>query len=88
MNFTTSILAAGMLGFKAFAASDAFAAHRLALETMFEGPHHYSTPVHHNNQYHHDSRHYEHEYATYPHETVLYHDAPSHDAYDAYTHDQ
>jgi len=35
-NFNTSILAAGMLGFRAFAAQDAFSAHRLALETIFE----------------------------------------------------
>jgi len=48
MKFTTSILAAGMIGLQAKAARDAFAAHKMALETIFEEPvHHYSTPAHH-----------------------------------------
>ena len=45
-NFNTSILAAGMLGFRAFAAQDAFAAHRLALETIFEEQHGESRGMH------------------------------------------
>lgn len=80
MNFTTSILAAGMLGFKAYAARDAFAAHRMALETILEPNQYHEVPVHH------ESRRYEHEYA-YPVEHTVYHDAPSHDAYDAFDHD-
>ena len=78
MQFTTSILAACMLGFQAFAASDAFAAHRMALESILEKPE--------DNQYHHYSRRY-----AYPehieHEAVVYHDAPT-DVYDAFGHDQ
>jgi hypothetical protein len=36
MHFAATILAAGMLGFKANAAKDAFNAHRMALETLLE----------------------------------------------------
>jgi len=53
LNFSATIVAAGMLGVCAHAASDAFAAHRLALETILDGEQtNYSTA-------HHASRYYE-----------------------------
>ena len=68
MNFTTSILTAGMLGLQAYAARDAFAAHRQALETILDQEHDYygEHPVRHYDVVdapHHESRHYDHEYA-------------------------
>lgn len=65
-----------MLGFQAHAAKDAFAAHKMALETLIpESENAYHTPVHHGRR-------------VYDHERSYVVDEPVHDvAYDAYDHD-
>ena len=76
MNPTAKILTAGLLGMQAQAASDAFAAHKMALETILEPEngraYHHEAPLHHEGRrdyivghevpVHHQSRAYEHEY--------------------------
>ena len=76
MNFTSTILTAGMLGLTASAASDAFADYRMKLETM----QHEEAD---NSRYaHHTSRHYVPE-----HVGQSYFEEPVHHTYDAYAHD-
>jgi hypothetical protein len=90
MNFTATILAAGMLGFQAHAASDAFAAHRLALESILE-----PTDANAEDNYyttHHTTRsYYPEDHYVYPAQesTHVYPQgpAPFHDRYDAFAHD-
>ena len=57
MNFTSTILAAGMIGLQVRAASEAFAAHKEALDNLlvtpvYHEPVHYAAPVHHAPVYH------------------------------------
>ena len=75
MNFTSTILTACMIGLQAHAASDAFAAHKEALENILHEPvHHapvYHEPVHHAAPVHHDTRHYSPEHLVTPHHNSL-----------------
>ena len=47
MNFASTILTAGMIGLQVRAASEAFAAHKEALDNILHTPVHYAAPVHH-----------------------------------------
>ena len=86
MTFTTTILTAGMLGFTASAASDAFAAHRMELESlMHEQPKYGEAHRGGHRQQHHRDNQYHQEYIP---EHGLYHDdEPVHSEYDAFAHD-
>lgn len=79
LNFSATIVAAGMLGVCAHAASDAFAAHRLALESIVDGEQ--------NTYGHHSTRLYEGEHYPYAEAHDVYLEAPAHDEYDAFDHD-
>ena len=93
MNPTAKIVAAGMLGLQAQAARDAFAAHKMALESILE-PHH-EVPLHHNeylveheHPLHQQSHHYEEQYRHhYDQEREAHHYAPVED-HRYYDHDQ
>ena len=58
MNFASTILTAGMIGLQVRAASEAFAAHKEALDNLlvtpvYHEPVHYAAPVHHAVPVHH-----------------------------------
>ena len=94
MNFSASVVAATMVAVCAGAANDAYAAHKLALESILDestsqesnyyySPIHHASYVHPHEPYaspiHHDPYPYVHEHS------VL--EVPAHDEYDAFGHD-